>query len=187
MIRWVRLSAIALMVVLSGLAEENLVQPKTSAELTATPAEQLKVAKDFKVELLYSVPEGRAGLVGQPVRRSRRAGSSSPTSTAGSSASRRRRSAASRRRPRSRRSPSPIGEAQGLLWAFDSLYVVVNGGEKYASGLYRVTRHRTATTSSTRSSCSAQLEGGGEHGPHAVLLAPGRQVAVRRLRQPDAS
>ncbi len=32
----------------------------------------------------------------------------------------------------------PIGEAQGLLWAFDSLYVVVNRGKKYASGLYRV-------------------------------------------------
>ena len=32
-----------------------------------------------------------------------------------------------------------IGEAQGLLWAFDSLYVVVNRGEKYESGLYRVT------------------------------------------------
>ena len=32
----------------------------------------------------------------------------------------------------------PIGEAHGLLWAFDSLYVVVNRGRKYASGLYRV-------------------------------------------------
>ena len=31
-----------------------------------------------------------------------------------------------------------IGEAQGLLWAFDSLYVVVNQGAKYKSGLYRV-------------------------------------------------
>ena len=32
----------------------------------------------------------------------------------------------------------PIGEAQGLLWAFDSLYVMVNTGGKYKSGLYRV-------------------------------------------------
>ncbi len=31
-----------------------------------------------------------------------------------------------------------IGEAQGLLWAFDSLYVVVNTGGKFPSGLYRV-------------------------------------------------
>ena len=27
--------------------------------------------------------------------------------------------------------PVAIGEAQGLLWAFDSLYVVVNRGKKY--------------------------------------------------------
>ena len=32
----------------------------------------------------------------------------------------------------------PLGEAHGLLWAFDSLYVVVNRGRHYASGLYRV-------------------------------------------------
>ena len=33
--------------------------------------------------------------------------------------------------------PADIGEAQGLLWAFDSLYVMVNG-KKHPSGLYRV-------------------------------------------------
>jgi len=32
----------------------------------------------------------------------------------------------------------PLGEAQGLLWANDSLYVVVNKVQKYQSGLYRV-------------------------------------------------
>ena len=34
--------------------------------------------------------------------------------------------------------PADIGEAQGLLWAFDSLYVVVNTAGKYTSGVYRV-------------------------------------------------
>ncbi len=29
--------------------------------------------------------------------------------------------------------------AHGLLWAFDSLFVMVNGQDKYPSGLYRVT------------------------------------------------
>jgi hypothetical protein len=33
--------------------------------------------------------------------------------------------------------PVPLTAAQGLLWAFDSLYVVCNGGP--GSGLYRVT------------------------------------------------
>ena len=33
----------------------------------------------------------------------------------------------------------PLGEAHGLLWAFDSLYVMVNRGKVFESGLYRVT------------------------------------------------
>ena len=66
---------------------------------------------------------------------------------------------------------APIGEAHGLLWAFDSLYVVVNRGRTYQSGLYRV----TDTNNDDRLDKVEQLrrlEGGGEHGPHAVILAP---------------
>ena len=66
---------------------------------------------------------------------------------------------------------APIGEAQGLLWAFDSLYVVVNRGRRYESGLYRV----TDTNHDDRLDKVEQLrklDGGGEHGPHAVILAP---------------
>ena len=65
----------------------------------------------------------------------------------------------------------PIGEAHGLLWAFDSLYVVVNRGRKYDSGLYRV----TDTNNDDRLDkveLLRKLNGGGEHGPHAVILAP---------------
>ena len=65
----------------------------------------------------------------------------------------------------------PIGEAQGLLWAFDSLYVVVNRGRRYDSGLYRV----TDTNNDDRLDkveLLRKLDGGGEHGPHAVILAP---------------
>ena len=66
---------------------------------------------------------------------------------------------------------APIGEAHGLLWAFDSLYVVVNRGRTYQSGLYRV----TDTNNDDRLDKVEQLrrlEGSGEHGPHAVILAP---------------
>ena len=66
---------------------------------------------------------------------------------------------------------APIGEAHGLLWAFDSLYVVVNRGRRYESGLYRV----TDTNNDDRLDKVEQLrklDGGGEHGPHAVILAP---------------
>ncbi len=58
-----------------------------------------------------------------------------------------------------------------MLWAFDSLYVVVNRGRRYESGLYRV----TDTNNDDRLDKVEQLrklDGGGEHGPHAVILAP---------------
>ncbi|MDB5351809.1 MAG: putative heme-binding protein [Planctomycetota bacterium] len=64
-----------------------------------------------------------------------------------------------------------LGEAQGLLWAFDSLYVVVNRGAKYESGLYRVKDTNGDDTLDTVEKLRT-LQGGGEHGPHAVILSP---------------
>jgi putative heme-binding domain-containing protein len=67
------------------------------------------------------------------------------------------------------RVPATITGAQGLLWAFDSLYVVCNGGT--GSGLYRVTDSdgddRLDAVEKLRS-----FSGGGEHGPHNILLSP---------------
>ena len=152
----------------------------------ATPAETLKVAKGFKVELLYSVPKDRQGswvnMCVDPKGRlivSDQYGGALPHHAA-----------AHRRQGRGHEGrearPADIGEAQGLLWAFDSLYVVVNdAASKYDSGLYRVTRHgrrrhaRQGRAAARRSTAAASTA------PHAVLLAPGRQVALRRLRQPD--
>lgn len=71
--------------------------------------------------------------------------------------------------------PAAIGEAQGLLWAFDSLYVVVNKGGKYDTGLYRVT-DKDGDDQLEHVELLRQLAGGaGEHGPHAVLLTPDKQ------------
>ena len=71
-----------------------------------------------------------------------------------------------------KRIPVELSGAQGLLWAFDSLYVVVNGGEK--SGLHRVT-----DTDNDGELDAAEhlmfLPGGGEHGPHAVILSPDKK------------
>lgn len=65
-----------------------------------------------------------------------------------------------------------IGEAQGLLWAFDSLYVVVNKGRKYESGLYRV-RDTNGDGDLDAVETLRLLPGsGGEHGPHAIRLSP---------------
>jgi putative heme-binding domain-containing protein len=65
--------------------------------------------------------------------------------------------------------PAKISAAQGLLWHKDALYVVCNGGP--GSGLYRVTSSKNDDTLDKVEKLKA-LQGGGEHGPHAVRLAP---------------
>ena len=65
--------------------------------------------------------------------------------------------------------PIAITSAQGLLWAFDSLYVVCNGGP--GSGLYRVTDSDANDTLDKVEKLHA-FNGGGEHGPHAIRLSP---------------
>lgn len=62
-----------------------------------------------------------------------------------------------------------ITAAQGLLWAFDSLYVMVNGGP--GSGLYRL-RDTKGNDQFDEVVKLRPLSGGGEHGPHALRLAP---------------
>ena len=70
--------------------------------------------------------------------------------------------------------PLEIGQAQGLLWAFNSLYVSVNSHDPldgHGSGFYRL-----FDTDDDDQLDSIQtlvgLEGAGEHGPHAILLGP---------------
>ncbi len=59
--------------------------------------------------------------------------------------------------------------AQGMLWAFDSLYLSINGGP--GSGLYRA---RDLNGDDVFDECVQlkQFRGGGEHGPHALRLSP---------------
>ena len=67
------------------------------------------------------------------------------------------------------RIPAKITAAQGLLWHNNTLYVVCNGGP--GSGLYRVTSSKNDDTLDKVEKLKA-FQGGGEHGPHAVRLAP---------------
>lgn len=64
-----------------------------------------------------------------------------------------------------------IGRAQGLLCAFDSLYVMVNGK---GSGLYRV-RDTDGDDQYDDVQLLRAIQGGGEHGPHAIVLSPDKQ------------
>ena len=69
--------------------------------------------------------------------------------------------------------PLKIGHAQGLLWAFDSLYVVVNGGgiDGRGSGLYRI-QDSNGDGELDKITELRRINGGGEHGPHAVVPGP---------------
>ncbi|MDW8263367.1 MAG: hypothetical protein RMJ35_12640, partial [Phycisphaerales bacterium] len=65
--------------------------------------------------------------------------------------------------------PVKITAAQGLLFAFGSLYVCCNGGP--GSGLYRIKYDAENDTFGAVEKLKP-LRGGGEHGPHALRLTP---------------
>jgi putative heme-binding domain-containing protein len=153
------------------------VAPRKLPEPPATPAQRIKVLKDFKVELLYSVPKDREGswvnLCVDPKGRLIASDQYGPLyritpPPVGGKAE----------ETKVETIPANIGEAQGLLWAFDSLYVVVNKGQKYESGLYRV-RASKGDDQLDEVKLLHRINGGGEHGPHAVLLAPdGKSLTI---------
>lgn len=142
----------------------------------ATPAESLKVAEGFQVELLYSVPKDQLGSwvsvctdpKGRLIVSDQYGGLFRVTPPA----------AGSDEEIKIEKIDVDIGEAQGLLWAFDSLYVVVNKGQKYDSGLYRV-RDTDGDDQLDHLETLRKLEGGGEHGPHAILpTADGKSLYI---------
>ena len=73
--------------------------------------------------------------------------------------------------------PVRLGSAQGLLWANNSLYVSVNAREDSVtkgSGLYRVF-DSNQDDELDEFELLFEMEGSGEHGPHAVILGPNGQ------------
>jgi len=70
-----------------------------------------------------------------------------------------------------------IGEAQGLLYAFDSLYVTVNGNAAQGSGFYRV-RDTNGDDQFDEVKLLKKFQGAGEHGPHAIRLGPNGKLYV---------
>src|SRR5690554_5605154 len=75
-----------------------------------------------------------------------------------------------------------IGYAQGLLYAFNSLYVMINHqpNEEFekGSGLYRL-QDTDNDDQFDRITKLISLEGEGEHGPHSVVLGPdGKSIYV---------
>ena len=69
-----------------------------------------------------------------------------------------------------------ITSAQGMLYAFDSLYLSVNGGP--GSGFYRA-RDTNGDDQYDEVKLLKRFQGGGEHGPHALRLSPdGKSIYV---------
>ncbi|MCC6510058.1 MAG: c-type cytochrome, partial [Pirellulaceae bacterium] len=68
--------------------------------------------------------------------------------------------------------PVALSGAHGLLWAFDSLYAMVNGGNE--PGLHRLRDANGDGLMDTDEFCMA-VPGSGEHGPHAIILSPDKQ------------
>ena len=65
----------------------------------------------------------------------------------------------------------PLYDAQGMVFANGALWVVVNKySTKFESGLYRITDDGSDTWGQI--TLVKKLPGGGEHGPHAVILGP---------------
>src|SRR5690606_12704244 len=68
-----------------------------------------------------------------------------------------------------------IGGAHGLLWAFDSLYIVRGEGRQ---GLYRA-RDTDGDDKLDEVKLLRRLPGGGEHGPHSIIPSPdGRSLFI---------
>ncbi|MCA9091821.1 MAG: heme-binding protein, partial [Planctomycetaceae bacterium] len=119
-----------------NITQQALLAAAPLKEPEATAIEQMKIKKDFKVELLYSVPKDEEGSwvsmcvdhKGRLIVCDQYGGLFRVTPPGINGA----------KEVAIEKINVDIGEAQGLLWAFDSLYVVVNRGGKYESGVYRV-------------------------------------------------
>jgi len=164
----------ALLLLIPAIAQA---QPKP---VTATLGDQLKVAKGFKVELLYSVPKEEEGswvsMTALPDGRlivcdQYDKGFFLVTPSNGIDPAK----TSIQALPLKFKS-KPFGMAQGLCWVFDALYVVVNGN---GSGLYKVTASKKGGDLDTVELLREFEAGAGEHGPHAVLKHPdGERLTV---------
>ncbi|QEL20107.1 c-type cytochrome [Limnoglobus roseus] len=157
---------------------------------TATDPTTLKVAKGFKVELLYSVPKETEGswvnLCVDPKGRLITSDQYGPLyrvtlpplgSTEGLKVE---------------KLPADVGDAQGMLWAFDALYVMSNSRRKLPSGtqlkpaLYRVTSSKKDDVLDKVEMLLEFQGAGGEHGTHAILPHPdGKRLTLVCGNQTD--
>lgn len=128
--------------------------------------EEVKVLPGFKAELLYSVPKGEQGSwvsmtvddKGRLITGDQGGGLFRVTLKDGVE-------------PEVEALKTKAGHAQGLLHINGALYVVTNGPNP---GLYRL-RDTNGDDQYDEEQLLRPIDGGGEHGPHAVIAAPDRK------------
>lgn len=133
----------------------------------ATDPADITAPAGFKVELVYTVPKGEQGSwvsmtvdpQGRLITGDQRGGLFRVTPSAISGAAETKVEALG----------ANVGGAHGLLWAFDSLYVMVN--EKENKGIHRL-RDKDNDGTFEESAYISKIEGGGEHGTHQFALTP---------------
>ena len=137
----------------------------SSSEFTPEIAANAQVPEGFKIERIFHVPRAMGSWVAlttDPKGRliaSDQGGAGLFLITPGNAT----------QQTKVEKLPVNLTGAQGLLWAFDSLYAVVNGGDK--SGLHRLRDTNNDGLVDTDEHLMF-VPGGGEHGPHAVTLSP---------------
>jgi putative heme-binding domain-containing protein len=127
-------------------------------------AGEVKTLAGFKAEVVYRVPRGQGSWVcmtcdpkGRLVASDQYGGLYRVTLPAAG------------RPVRVERLGTDLGSAQGLAFAFDGLYAVVN--KKDGSGLYRA-RDTDGDDTFDEVKLLRRFDGDGEHGPHAVVPGP---------------
>ena len=145
--------------------------PKASSSGGSSPLRPLNLLPGFQAELLYTVPKG---LQGSWVCMTFDDKGRIIASDQGG-------------KGLSRITPAPIGSnemtkvetldvkmtgAHGMLYAFGKLYVSCNGGP--GSGLYTV-EDTDADDSFDKVTKVRAIQGGGEHGPHSLVLSPDKK------------
>jgi len=158
-------------------ARSQTVGPRVN-ENKATPIDRITAPEGFKVELIYSVPgENEGSWVALGVDGKGRLIASDQFG------------GLYRFRPPApgqslspgdlEKVPAPIRAVNGILWAFDTLYVAVNDYErKIDSGLYRLTDSDGDDMPDKVEKLRA-MEARGDHGVHALLLSPdGKKITM---------
>ena len=158
------------------LALSGLLFKHASAEFdsSATPIESISVRDGFEVELLFTVPKERLGswvnlclddknriIVSDQFGGLYRFKTPAKNQTLNESDV--------------EKIPANIRAANGLLWAFDSLYVAVNDYEKkMESGIYRLT-DSNGDDQLDKVEKLRGMQARGDHGVHALILSPDKK------------